>query len=121
MRRRDLAFLICAAMMAPRALFAQATGKRFRVGWMFLSTKDAPIPVKYLGQFLSGMGELDHIEGQGFEMLDSFADFDADRLTQLAVELVQLKPDVIVAASSIIAVPLIKASDRVPIVVGAPR
>jgi putative ABC transport system substrate-binding protein len=119
MRRRDFALLIGAATMAPRVLFAQATSRRFRVGWMFLSTKDAPTPVKYLKQFLSGMGELDHVEGQDFEMLYRFADFDDDRLVQLAVELVELKPDVIVAASSLIAVPLKKTTDTVPIVVGA--
>jgi len=118
-RRRDFAFHICAAAMAPRVLFARATSGRIRVGWMFLSTKDAPIPVKYLGQFLSGMGELGHVEGQDFEMLYRFADFDADRLTPLAEELAQLKPDVVVAASSIIAVALKKATDTIPIVVGA--
>ncbi|MGC2077477.1 MAG: hypothetical protein WA728_15865, partial [Xanthobacteraceae bacterium] len=118
MRRRDFALLVCAATIAPRTVLAQATSGRSRVGWMFLSTKDAPTPVKYLEQFLSGMGELGHVEGQDFEMLYRFADFDVDRLTELAVELVQLKPDVIVAASSIIAVPLKKATDTVPIVVG---
>ncbi|MGC2081166.1 MAG: hypothetical protein WA728_35175, partial [Xanthobacteraceae bacterium] len=58
MRRRDFAFLVCWATMAPRRLFAQATGKQFRVGSLFLGGKDALQPVKYLGQFLSGMREL---------------------------------------------------------------
>jgi putative tryptophan/tyrosine transport system substrate-binding protein len=119
MRRRDFAFLISAATMAPRTLFAQATGKQFRVGSLFLGGKDAPQPVKYLGQFLSGMAELGHVEGQDFEMLERFADSHADRMSQLAVELVKLKPDVIVAASSINAVPLKKATGTIPIVVGA--
>jgi putative tryptophan/tyrosine transport system substrate-binding protein len=119
MRRRDFAFLICAATMAPRTLFAQATGKQFRVGSLFLGGKDAPQPVKYLGQFLSGMGELGHVEGQDFEMLERFAESHADRMPQLAVELVQLKPDVILAASSTQAVALKKATDTIPIVVGA--
>jgi putative tryptophan/tyrosine transport system substrate-binding protein len=118
-RRRDFAFLIGAATITPRAVLAQATSRQFRVGWMFLSTKDAPIPVRYLEQCLSGMRQLDHIEGQNFEMLYRFANFDDDRLTQLAVELVKLKPDVIVAASSLIAIPLKKTTDAVPIVVGA--
>jgi putative tryptophan/tyrosine transport system substrate-binding protein len=119
MRRRDFAFLICAATIAPRTVLAQATSGRFRVGWLFLGGKDLPLPAKYLGQFLSGMADLGHVEGQDFEMVERFADLHADRLPQLAVELVQLKPDVVVAASNIIAVPLKKATDTVPIVVAA--
>jgi putative ABC transport system substrate-binding protein len=105
--------------MAPRTLFAQAIGKQFRVGSLFLGGKDSPLPVKYLGQFLSGMGELGHVEGQDFEMLERFSESHADRMPQLAVELVQLKPDVILAASSTQAVALKKATDTIPIVVGA--
>jgi putative ABC transport system substrate-binding protein len=75
--------------------------------------------VKYLGQFLAGMRELGYAEGQNFERLDRFADFHADRVPQLATELVQLKPDVIVAAATIQAVALKKATDKIPIVVAA--
>jgi putative tryptophan/tyrosine transport system substrate-binding protein len=45
--------------------------------------------------------------------------FRADRIDPLAAELVQLKPDVIVAAASIQAVALKKATDAIPIVVAA--
>ena len=119
MRRRDFAFLVCAATMAPRVLFAQATTRPPVVGSLWFNTKDAPLPVGYRGQFLAGMRELGYVEGQDFEMLDRFADFQADRLPQLATELVQLKPDVILAPATIDAVPLKKATDTIPIVVGA--
>ena len=95
MRRRDFAFLVCAATMAPRALLAQATSKQFRVGSLWFGAKDAPLTVRYLGEVLTGMRELGYTEGQNLEMLDRFADSQADRLPQLARELVQLKPDVI--------------------------
>jgi putative ABC transport system substrate-binding protein len=65
------------------------------------------------------MGELGHVEGQDFEMLERFAESHVDRMPQLAVELAQLKPDVILAASSTQAVALKKATDTIPIVVGA--
>jgi hypothetical protein len=100
MRRRDFAFLICAATIAPRTVLAQATSGQFRVGWLGFSSKDAPLTVRYLGQFLTGMRELGYTEGQEFEMLDRYADFQVDRLCQLAVELVQTKPDVIVAPAN---------------------
>jgi hypothetical protein len=54
------------------------------------------------------MGEFGHVEGQDFEMLERFAESHAARMPQLAVELVQLKPDVILAASSTQAVALKK-------------
>jgi putative ABC transport system substrate-binding protein len=119
MRRRDFAFLLGAAAMAPRAVLAQATRRKSLVGWLSFPSKDAPLLVRYLGQFLTGMRELGYAEGQDFEMLYRFADFHADRLPQLAVELVQLKPDVLLAAATINAVALKKATDTIPIVVGA--
>ena len=117
MRRRDFAFLICAATIAPRAVLAQATSGR--VGSLWFPSKDEPIAAKYRGQFLTGMRELGYVEGQNFESLARFADFHTDRIPQLALELVKLKPDVIVAAASIQAVALKKATDTIPIVVGA--
>jgi len=97
MRRRDFAFLISAATMAPRVLFAQATTRAPVVGSLWFSAKDAPLTVRYLGQVLTGMRELGYAEGHDFETLYRFADFDASRLPQLAVELVQLQPDVLFA------------------------
>ena len=68
---------------------------------------------------LGWYARLGYAEGQNFASLPRFADLHADRLAQLAVELVQLKPDVILAAALIDAVPLKKATDTIPIVVGA--
>jgi putative tryptophan/tyrosine transport system substrate-binding protein len=119
MRRRDFALIVCAVTMAPHALFAQTTTRPPVVGSLWLNTKDAPLLLGYRGQFLAGMRELGYVEGQNLEMLDRFADYQADRLPQLATELVQLKPDVIFAPSNIDAVPLKKATDTIPIVVGA--
>jgi putative ABC transport system substrate-binding protein len=104
--------------MAPRVLLAQTTTRPV-VGWLGFPTKDAPLSEEFWGQFLFGMGELGHVEGQDFEMLERFSESHADRMPQLAVELVQLKPDVILAASSTQAVALKKATDTIPIVVGA--
>jgi putative ABC transport system substrate-binding protein len=119
MRRRDFGLLICAATMTPRAVLAQATSRRFLVGYLSFPTKENPLAVRYLGDFLNGMRELGYTEGQDFEMLYRFADFHADRLPQLAMELVQLKPDVIVATATIQAVALKKATDTIPIIIGA--
>jgi putative tryptophan/tyrosine transport system substrate-binding protein len=117
MNRRDFVFLFGAVAMEPRAVLAAA--RRPLVGFLSLSTKESPIWVRHLGQFVSGMRELGYTNGQDFEMLYRFADFHADRLPQLATELVQLKPDVLFGAATINAVALKNATDTIPIVVGA--
>jgi putative ABC transport system substrate-binding protein len=120
MRRREfIALLSGATAMVPRSVLAQTTSRRFLVGYLSFPTKDNPLAVRYLGEFLTGMRELGYTEGQDFEMLYRYADFQADRLPQLAVELVQLKPDVIVATATIQAVALKKVTDTIPIVIGA--
>jgi putative ABC transport system substrate-binding protein len=118
MRRRDFVLLLGTAAMMPRARLAQAA-TRSRIGYLAFPTKDAPLGVRYLGQFLTGMRDLGYTEGQDFEMIYRFADFDADRLPKLAVELAQLKPDVLVGAATINAVALKKATDTIPIVIAA--
>jgi putative tryptophan/tyrosine transport system substrate-binding protein len=119
MRRRDFVLLTCAATVTPRTVLAQNTSRRFLIGYLSFTTKDAPLAVRYLEDFLNAMRELGYTEGQDFEMVYRFADFHADRLPQLAMELVQLKPDVIVATATIQAVALKKATNTIPIVIGA--
>jgi putative ABC transport system substrate-binding protein len=119
MRRRDFGLLFCVATLAPRTLFAQATSSQPRVGWLLFPTKDAPLSVRYVGEFWDGMRELGYVEGQNIEMLYRYADFHADLMPQLAVELAQLKPDVLVASATLNAVALKKTTDTIPIVVAA--
>jgi putative ABC transport system substrate-binding protein len=65
------------------------------------------------------MRELGYAEGQNLEMLYRYADFQADRMSPLAAELVQLKPEVLVASAVLNAVALKKATDTIPIIVAA--
>jgi putative ABC transport system substrate-binding protein len=65
------------------------------------------------------MRELGYTEGRDFDVVYRLADFDRDRLPQLAAELVQLHPDVIVVAASLDAVVAKKATNTIPIVVAA--
>jgi putative tryptophan/tyrosine transport system substrate-binding protein len=116
MRRRDFALLFGAATLAPPAVLAGATTSRPRIGWLLLGPKDAPLIAGFVGQFFDGMRELGYAEGQNFEVLYRDADFHADRLPQLAVELVQVKQDVLFAGATIQAVALKKATDTIPIV-----
>jgi putative tryptophan/tyrosine transport system substrate-binding protein len=119
MRRREFVFLFGSVTITPRAALAQATSGRPRVGSLVYATKDYPLSVGYREQFLSGMRDLGYIEGQNFDMLYRFADFQQDRLEQVAKELVELNPDVLVGGATMSAIALKKATDTIPIVIGA--
>src|SRR5262249_40130615 len=59
------------------------------------------------------------VEGRDFDMTYGMADLHADRLPQVAAEMVQLAPDVILAGAALEAVAATKATTTIPIVVGA--
>jgi putative ABC transport system substrate-binding protein len=119
MRRREFIGVLGVIAAWPQAVAGEAAKKRPVIGRLALPSKDADLFVRYNGQFLSGMRELHYTEGQDFDIVYRFADFHADRLPQLAAELVQLHPDVIVVAASLDAVVAKKATDTIPIVVAA--
>ena len=119
MNRRDFVFLVGSAATASRAVLAHATDGRPRVGYLSFGTRDDPSGKRWRDQFLDAMRDLGDVEGRDFEMLYVFADFQPDRLPQLAKDLVQLNPDVIVGAATLEAVALKKATDTIPIVIGA--
>jgi putative ABC transport system substrate-binding protein len=87
------------------------------IGRLSFGSRDAI--ARYIDLFLSGMRELGYVEGQDFDITYGMADFHSDRLPQVAAEMVELAPDVIVAGASLEAVAASKATDTIPIVVGA--
>jgi putative tryptophan/tyrosine transport system substrate-binding protein len=119
MRRREFIGLLGAIGAWPQSALSETAKKRPVIGRLAFPSKDADLFVRYNGQFLSGMRELHYTEGQDFDIVYRHADFHADRLPQLAAELVQLHPDVIVVAASLDAVVAKKATDTIPIVVAA--
>jgi ABC-type uncharacterized transport system substrate-binding protein len=119
MRRREFIGLLATITVCPQTALGQVAKKKPVIARLALTTKDAPLIVRYVNQFLTGMRELGYTEGRDFEMLYRYADFHAERLPALAAELVHLNPDVILAGATIDAVALKKATDKIPIVVGA--
>jgi putative ABC transport system substrate-binding protein len=71
-----------------------------------------------MDRFLAGLRELGYVEGQDFDMMYGMADFHSDRLPQLAAEMVERAPDVIVAGAALEAVAAANATATIPIVVG---
>ena len=115
--RREFIGLLGA--IAASSQSARSETRRPLLGRLAFPSKDADLFVRYNGQILKGMRDLGYIEGQDFDIVYRHADFRGDRLPQLATELVQLRPDVIVVAATLDAVAAKKATDTIPIVVAA--
>ena len=120
-RRKLLAALGTGALAAPFGAFAQqskAPEKLWRVGLLIGRARPATIDADFLGGFAAGMRELGYVEGKNLVIERRYSGGDAARLPVLADELVQLKPDVIVAvgAQSISAAQ--KATATIPVVMG---
>jgi putative ABC transport system substrate-binding protein len=100
MKRPGLAFLIVllSILAAPLVAAAQPTGRIPRIGFLgpgpiadWPDTREA---------FRQGLRALGYIEGQNISIEWRFTDSGYDRLPDLAAELVQLNPDVIVTVTT---------------------
>src|SRR5215831_13797707 len=99
-RRQFITFLGGAAAAWPLAARGQISRKRPLIGRLSLGSRDNPTIIRYIEAFLSGMRELGYVEGRDFDMTYGMADFHADRLPQVAAEMVKLAPDAIEAGSN---------------------
>ena len=91
-RRRFLA-LIATLVAAPRAAEAQQAGQLPRVGYL---SSGFAVPSRELDAFRQGLHDLRYVEGRNIVIEARFASGRMERLSELASELVRLKPDVIV-------------------------
>jgi putative ABC transport system substrate-binding protein len=120
-RRRDLFELGAAAFLAsgatgtwPLATGAQQPPKVPRVGWIWLG-RSAGNPTEVAG-FRQGLKELGYIEGQNIVVEYRFDEGRTDRIADLVAELVQLRPDVLVALGDLTARAVKSATTTIPVV-----
>jgi putative ABC transport system substrate-binding protein len=78
-------------------LTARAAGRRPRIG--FLDINSAESDTRHVAAFRDALQRLGYIEGQTVDVDYRYADGDTEKLTALAQELVQLKPDVVLASA----------------------
>lgn len=90
-----VAVLALAVLGAPRAANAQPVGKVWRIGYFSGSTREGAAHL--VGALESGLRDLGYVEGRSVTFEHRFADGRAERLPDLAAEMVRLKLDVIVA------------------------
>src|ERR1700675_2741529 len=99
MGRRQLIFLLGGAAIAwPLAGRAQQAGKVYRIG--FLGDSPAASP-ELIEAFRQGLRDLGYVEGQNIAIEYRWAEGKPERMRELAEELVRLKVDIIITASSI--------------------
>jgi putative tryptophan/tyrosine transport system substrate-binding protein len=114
MRRRDFISAFGAATLALPPVARSQQRKRPLIGWLSSATQaysDSKAAV-----FLQALRDLGYIEGRDFDIVYRSSGGNQDRLPALAEELVQLKPDVILAIAIAAAVPARKATTTIPIV-----
>ena len=116
-RRTFLALVPGSLLAAPLAAEAQPTGKVFRVG--FLLSGPMSERAHLVEAFRQGLSDLGYVEGQNIALVLRSQERGGKRLADLAVELVGLKVDLIVAGG-LLAIQAAKDATRtIPIVMGA--
>ena len=106
-----------ASAFAPLASFAQQQQRVRRIG--FLAGRSRPTslnPDIFYDAFVQSMRELGYVEGNNLAIEWRYADGKYDRFPGLAVELVQMKPEVIVTHTTPPTEALQRATTTIPIV-----
>jgi putative tryptophan/tyrosine transport system substrate-binding protein len=112
-RRHFLRTVGLSLLAAPLVVEAQPAKKAYRMGY-FSEGKQIPSP--QLKAFEESLRELGYEEGKNLVVERRYAEFNYDRLSALAADLVRLKPDVIVTGGSPTIAALKRATTTVPIV-----
>ena len=114
--RRELVIAMGAVALAPLRSFAQAPGKVWRIGFLVQRHVDFVDSDFVYGPFMQGLREFGYAEGKNLVIEWRSAEGDANRLPELAAELVRLKPDVLITGSTAGALAGQKATIALPIV-----
>jgi ABC-type uncharacterized transport system substrate-binding protein len=109
-RRRFLLTSLAGALVAPLAAGAQPTGKVWRVG-ILGNENSAPWEA-----FRRGLRDLGYVGGRNLTMESRWSEGRTERLPALAIELVQLRVDVIVASGTQAVRAAKQATSTIPIV-----
>ena len=112
--RRKVLLAISAGALLPLRAFAQPA-RVLRVGWL---SNDKSVNSPFFEAFRSGMRDLGYVEGGNLVIEARFGEGNSERLDPLAVELVQLKPQIIVTQGGPATYPVIRAGATMPIVFG---
>jgi putative ABC transport system substrate-binding protein len=113
-RRAFLGTVTGGLLAAPLVAEAQTPGKTPRIGFVEAGSRSAN--QHFLDAFRQGLRDLRYVEGQTIVIEDRWADGRPDRLPDLIAELIRLKVDVLVVASTPGADAAKKITRSVPVV-----
>ena len=117
MDRRSFITLFGGAVAWPLVARAQQRTTIPRIGVLSPSRSEDSISNRViLKAFVAGLRELGYVEGQNITIEREFSDANADRLRELAAELVKRKVDLIAALSTTAARPAKQATSTIPLV-----
>jgi putative ABC transport system substrate-binding protein len=120
MKRREFITLLGGAAAWPLAARAQRGTRTPRIGILAPGRSvGADASLATLNSVVTGLRELGYVEGQNIAIERGFGEANADRLREVAAELVGHGPDVILALSTTAARPLKQATSVIPVVVVA--
>ena len=101
---------------APLAAEAQPAGKAYRIGYLGSTPLTAPELVPIWTAFVDALRERGWVEGQNIVLERRYAQGRVERFDELAVELIRLRVDVLIAASHPATLAARKATSEIPIV-----
>ena len=117
MRRRDFITLVSGAAAAwPLAARAQQPERMRRLGILMAFAENDPEGQQRVAAFVQGLRELGWTEGGNIHIDYRWAGADVGRIRSAAAELIDLKPDAIVAQTALTVAPLQQMTTTIPIV-----
>jgi putative tryptophan/tyrosine transport system substrate-binding protein len=109
------AFLVAVAVLGAAHASSAQQRKTWRVGFLYFASKQSAQETGRYAVFLQGMRELGYTEGKNLVLEARFADGKADRLPELAAELVRAKVDLIVSSGTPANLAARRATAAIPI------
>jgi putative ABC transport system substrate-binding protein len=114
--RRTFLGVIAGSLLAPPlAAEAQPAGKVWRIGWLSFSPPTS-LSKRFSEAFLQGLRDYGFVEGQNVIIERRYSEGREERHTAFVAEFIQMKVDLIVAASSAAAHAAKQATNTIPIV-----
>jgi putative ABC transport system substrate-binding protein len=108
--------LILGLFLTPLAGAAQQPGKLYRIGWLGITPPTSPALQSPVKAFVQGLRDRGFVEGRNVIIERRFSEGREDRHTAFVAELVQMKVDLIVTASSAATHAAKQATSTIPIV-----
>jgi putative tryptophan/tyrosine transport system substrate-binding protein len=116
MRRRQFIALVGGAAAWPLSARAQQSSNKIPTVGVLWHAESAEEEGVYLSPLLKAFNDLGYVEGKNIHLEHRFPAENPDRFQTMAQELVDLKPDVIIAVTAVGAVDLKKLTSTIPIV-----